>query len=114
MNPIRSKLADFLTEKAKIGLKELKKDPSYAKYLKKLDVGSILEEDIKKITGEVSFKEAAIMFALFSKVKTAPENEKGGIKKEIKEISKNVIGRVENKSGRLKTPQRFRDLLLSL
>ena len=114
MNPIRSKLAIFLTEQAKTGLKEIKKDPTYAKDLKRLDVNSILEEDIKKITGEVSFKEATSIFALVSKIKTAPLDKKGEIKKDIKEISKNVVARVEKKLGKLKTPKEFRDLLLNL
>jgi len=114
MNPLRHKLAMILSNAAKKGLNTLEADSVYAKELKELDVDNILREDINKLCEEISMLEITRTFSLYTQLRTARKEEKERVKKELKDIAQNVIERAEKKSVRFKTPERYRDLILSL
>ena len=114
MNPLKGKLAQFLTEKAKKGLGAIGSSTPCAKALKKVDIDSVLREDIGQICNVVSFGEMTKIFSLAAQYRVASPEQKKVIKQDIKKIAEEIIGRVESKTGRLKIPKACRHLLFNL
>lgn len=114
MNPLQRKLAQFLTQKAHKGIQELSPHSSCVKLLKKSAAENILSEDIHKICAVATFGEITKIFSLAAQLKLTSEEKREAIKGTIKKIAENVVGRVECKTGKLKTPKSCRHLLLHL
>jgi len=114
MNPLRQKMATFLTEVSHKGIRALDSESACAKALKKIDAKNTLKEDINRICEAVSFTEATRILSLATLLKMENGEKKEVIKSEIKKIAEAVVARVERESGKLKTPEPCRRLLLNL
>jgi len=107
-------MALFLTDLARKGIKALDSDSPCAKKLEKNDIENILKDDITRICEAASFTEITGILSLASRLQIASEEKKETIKKELKKIAEEIVVRVEGKSGKLKTPESCRHLLLNL
>ena len=114
MDSLRQKMASFLIDAARKGIKALEPESECAKALEKIDIENALKEDINRICEAASFIEIAKITSLILRLETASEKNKEAIKDEIKRIAEDLVARVERDSGELKTPQPCRHLLLNL
>ena len=113
INPFRSQMASFLTKSAHEGLEKLDKNSSLARKLKTVDVDAILKYDINKICEEMSCSEMVKLTTLAGQVKSGLGDEEL-VKEDVKNIAKDIVKRVEKKSGSLKITSDLRDLLFNL
>ena len=114
MNPLRQKMALFLTDAARKGLKSLDPKSQCAKILRKSDFENILREDVNRICEATSFIEITKTISLTAQLQRASEEKRKAIKDELKKIAEDVVKRIEKKSGKLKMPKPCRHLLLNL
>jgi hypothetical protein len=113
MNPIRRKMASFLTEAAHKEIEALSPDSPYAKELHEIgDVDTVIAEEIEKICNIATFGEITKAFLLVRRLKTASLQEKEAIESELSKIAEELVRRVETESGRLRIPNACRHLLL--
>ena len=114
MNPVKKKLADFLTELAKKELDAMDADNPCARALKGLDTDALLEKSIQRITYELSTLEAGRILSSSVKLRLSGTEDVDKHKKEIKLIASKVAKRVESKYGGLDLPPECQDLLMNL
>ncbi len=114
MNTLRRKLAQILTDAVKKGIDALDPFSPYAEELKKTGTYNIIREDIDKICETISAVEVAKILSFSARLRAVPEKKRGPIKDELKKIAQDVVARTEVKLGKLKTPERYRRLLLKL
>ncbi|MHC4070194.1 MAG: hypothetical protein ACYSR8_11600 [Planctomycetota bacterium] len=115
MNPIRRKMASFLTEAARKELEALSPDSPHAKELREIeDVDTVIAEEIQKICNIATLGEITKAFLLVRRLKTASLQEKEAIESELGKIAEELVRRVETESGRLRIPNACRHLLLYL
>ena len=114
MNPIKKKLADFLTEMAKRGIDAMDAESPCARSLKGLDRDALLEKDIQRICNELSTSEAAKILKLTVKTKLSDAESADKHRKKIKSVASEVLKRAEKKTGSLDLPPECRDLLTNL
>jgi hypothetical protein len=114
MNPIKKKLADFLSEMSKKGMEEMDPDSSCAKSLEDLDKQSLLKEDIQRISDEVSILEAVKILKLSAQLRWSDKADSDRYREDIKSMASKVLKRVEKKGGKLNLPEQCRELLISL
>ncbi|MBF0618629.1 MAG: hypothetical protein HQL19_00515 [Candidatus Omnitrophica bacterium] len=113
MNPLRGQMASMLMGAAKSGLQQLDVDSPIAQKIKKLDVQSLLEEDIRRICDAISWGETTRLMGIVAKLKMGGSSQEP-LKEEIKKIAKGIVERVEQGHDKLKTPPDLRDLLFNL
>jgi len=115
MNPIRRKMASFLTEAAHKEIEALSPDSPYAKELHEIgDVDNVIAEEIEKICNIATLGEITKAFLLVRRLKTASLQEKEAIESELRKIAEELVRRVETESGGLRIPNACRHLLLYL
>ena len=115
MNPIRRKMASFLTEAAHKEIEALSPDAPYAKELHEIeDVDTVIAEEIEKICNIATLGEITKAFLLVRRLKIASLQEKEAIESELRKIAEELVRRVETESGRLRVPNACRHLLLYL
>jgi hypothetical protein len=115
MNPIRQKMASFLTEAARKEIEALGPDSPCAKELHEIeDVDTVIAEEIQKICNIATLGEITKAFFLVRRLKKASLQEKEAIESELGKIAEELVRRVEIESGRLRIPNACRHLLLSL
>ncbi|MBF0494842.1 MAG: hypothetical protein HQL28_06935 [Candidatus Omnitrophica bacterium] len=112
MEYLRKQMSALLFDAAKKGIEKLDKKSSAAKDLKKLDIDTILKNDIDKVSRAISVPEILRCLALASELKVFPGNVKA--KEEIKRIARDVYKRVEKTPGGLEIPKSYRELLFNL
>ncbi|MBF0384256.1 MAG: hypothetical protein HQL27_00140 [Candidatus Omnitrophica bacterium] len=110
---LRNKMAEVLTEEAKKSMRYLDKTSPLMKELKKLDIETILKEDIRKICDKASFSETTKIMGMAVKYKL-PGPDKHELKEDFKGMIKEMIARVERDSGMLKLPPDCREMLYDL
>ncbi|MBF0531986.1 MAG: hypothetical protein HQL23_02695 [Candidatus Omnitrophica bacterium] len=113
MNPLRGKLAVFLTGAAYKGIGQLDQKSPLAKELKKFDFDAVLKDDIAKICDKISFFEMTKVMALAAQVDLRLADQEKQ-KSEIKKIAHDVIERIERESGKLRVPQACLEMLFNL
>lgn len=114
MDLVRRKVASFLIEEARKGIKNLDPGSACAKALKKMDVEKALNEDIERVCKSASISELTKVFSLATKLKLLSQEEKARVKGELKDTAGSIVRRVEKESGKLKTPKPCRHLLLKM
>ncbi len=115
MNPIRRKMASFLTEAAHKEIEALSPDSPYAKELHEIgDVDNVIAEEIEKICNTATLAEITKVFSLVRRLKKAPVNKREIIKSELNSTVEELTGRVEAQSGPLRLRETCRGLLLNL
>jgi len=102
MNPIKKKLANFLTDAIKKDMDTMEAESPCARSLKGLDRDALLEKDIQRICDDLSTKFI---------VSEAGDVEK--YRKEIKSLVFEVVKRVEKKDGGLNLPPECQDSLIN-
>jgi hypothetical protein len=113
MDPIRRKMASFLTEAAHKEIEALGPDSPYAKELHEIgDVDTVIAEEIEKICNIATLGEITKAFLLVRRLKIASLQEKEAIESELRKIAEDLVRRVETESGRLRIPNACRHLLL--
>ena len=110
---LRAQVVSLITKSAQAGLEKLDKNSALAHQLKDVDVKALLEDCVRKICNEMSYFEMGRIAALAAEIKCGFPDKKR-TKEEIKKIAKEVVGRVEKRSGDLEIPFELRDLLFSL
>ena len=113
MNPLRYKMAMLLTDMAYKGISRLDPKSTCAKALKKIDVGTVLREDINRICNSATIGEIAKIIAFAGQLRVTSEDNKQA-KSDLKELAEEIVARVERETGKLKIPQSCRHLLLKL
>lgn len=113
INPFRSQMVLFLTKSAHAGLEKLDKNSLLARKLKAVDVQAILKHDINKICAEMSCPEMVKLTTLAGQIKSGLRDEELA-KEDVKNIAKDIVKRVEKKSGEFKASPELRDLLYNL
>jgi hypothetical protein len=115
MNPIRRKMASFLTEAARKEIEALSPDSPHAKELNEIeDVDTVIAEEIQKICNIATLGEITKAFFLVRRLKIASPKGKEAIESELGKITEELVKRVETESGRLRIPNACRHLLLYL
>ena len=117
MNPIKKKLASFLTDVIKNGMDTMDAESPCARSLKGLDRDVLLEKDIQLICNELSTLEAGRALSLGAEVMLSGAGDVDKYernKKEIKSLVLEVLKRVERKDGSLNLPPECQDLLINL
>jgi len=117
VNPIKRKLASFLTDVIKNGMDTMDAETPCARSLKGLDRDALLEKDVNRLCDDLSTLEAGRILSLgagfmLSAAGDADKHEKN--KKEIKSLVLQVLKRVERKDGSLNLPPECQDLLINL
>jgi hypothetical protein len=117
MNPIKRKLAKFLTGLAKEGLDTLEEENPCARSLKGLDRDLLLEKNIQLICNELSTLEAGRALSLGAKLMLSGAGDVDKYKKnkeKIKSLALKVLKRVEKKDEGLNLPPECQDLIVNL
>ena len=117
MNPIKRKLANFLTGVVKKGMDTMEAESPCARSLKRLDRDALLEKDVNRLCDELSTLEAgrALRLGAGSMLSGAGDAEKDKKnEKEIKSLVSEVVKRVEKKGGSLNLPPECQDLVINL
>jgi len=117
MNPIKRKLASFLTDVIKSGMDTMDAESPCARSLKGLDRDALLEKDIERICDELSTLEAGRILSLGAEFMLSGAGDVDKYKrnkKEIKSLVFEVVKRVEKKDGSLNLPPECQDLLIDL
>ena len=103
MNPVRQKMASFLTEAVHQEIVALSPESPYIKQLNEIgDVEKIASDEMAKICNEATLGEIIKVSFLLNKLKKVTENEQEIIKNQLNNTAKKLIKRVENKTGLLK------------
>jgi len=117
MNPIKRKLANFLTGEVKKGLDTMEEESPCARSLKGLDRDVLLEKDVNRLCDELSTLEAGRILSLGAGFMLSAAGDADKYKKnekEIKSLVLEVLKRVERKDGSLNLPPECQDLLINL
>ena len=117
MNPIKRKLANFLTGEVKKGLDTMEEESPCARSLKGLDRDALLEKDVNRLCDELSTLEAGRILSLGAGFMLSGAGDADKYKKnekEIKSLVLEVLKRVEKKHGSLNLPPECQDLLINL
>ncbi len=114
LNPLKTKMASFLTEEALKRTKDLDSKSPCKKALTRIDVDNVLREDINRICEAVSLNEITRILSLARRLQDTSGEKKEEIKHDLKKIVEAVVARAEKESGRLRIPEPCRQLLLNL
>ena len=114
MNLLQQKLYDFLFATAKKSIATLPAGSPYIKAITKIDVDSILKDDLTRICKEVSWGEIGKILSIGAFMNMAEGEKRSAMKSDIKKVAQDIVARVERKSGKLRTPDKFRKLLLNI
>jgi hypothetical protein len=109
----KHQIAAFLNKAARDGISKLDKDSPLARELGRLDLDTVLKEDIDQICQAVTFAEALKIMSLGAAAKMG-SGDTERIKADIKKMAKVIEERIEKKDGRLRIPPSCRDLLFNL
>ena len=102
MNPIRQKMASLLTEAVRSQIEALSSESPLAKQLNEIeDIDAIITEEIEKICNTATLAEIIKISLLINRLGKVTENKQELIKNQLNSIAKNLIKRVENKTGQL-------------
>jgi hypothetical protein len=115
MNPIKRKMAAFLTEAACSQINSLDNEFSTSKQLSEIeDVEAAIAEGIETICQAATFAEIRRVLFLAAKLRKASGPKRDSTKNDIKKIAEVIVKRVETESGPLKLPQPFHLILLGI
>ncbi|MHC4104126.1 MAG: hypothetical protein ACYSR9_04240 [Planctomycetota bacterium] len=115
MNPIRRKMASFLTEAAHKEIEALDMDCPCAKEMSKLDdVDNTIAEEVNKLCDAATLREISKTVLLVGRLKKASLQEKEAIESELRKIAEELVRRVEAKSGPSRLRETCRGLLLDI
>ena len=117
MNPIKKKLASFLTDVIKNGMDTMDAESPCARSLKGLDRDALLEKDVNRLCDELSTLEAGRALRLgagFMLSGAGDVDKYRKNKKEIESLVLEVLKRVERKDGSLSLPPECQDFLINL
>lgn len=117
MNPIKKKLANFLTDAIKKDMDTMEAESPCARSLKGLDRDALLKKDIQRICDDLSTLEAGRILSLSAKFMLSDAGDVEKYKKNEKEIKSlvfEVLKRVEKKDGGLNLPPECQDSLINL
>lgn len=114
MNPIKKKLADFLTDVIGQDMDAMDAESPCARSLKRLDRDALLEKDIQLICNELSTLETGKILRLAVKRTSSDTEDAGRYREEMKSMASEVVKRVENEHGSLNLPPECRDFLINL
>lgn len=110
MQPLREKMACLLTESARQWAKELDKKSELYRELKGENVDAILKNNIHKICMEMTLPEMCKGIALAAKF-AAGGKDRLDMEKQIKEIARGIVKRIEKKRGGFSGPASCRAAL---
>ena len=114
MNPIKRKLAEFLTDMSIEAMETLDPESPYAEALLKVHRDGLLEENIRRICDEVTTWEAGKILSKSAKLMLVGPEGGQREQEEIRAMARGIIGRVEKKGGGLNLPPECMDLILEL
>ena len=112
MNPIKRKMASFLTEIARKAIETLDPQSPCAMELSGLDVDDVIRGEIEKICGAATLAEVTRILVLAARLKKSGGRDKEVIRGNLRRIVKNLVARVEKEQGELRLPRACRDLLV--
>ena len=96
-------------------MKVLEPQSQCAKELAEIEnVDTIIVEEIEKICNTATLAEITKVLYLMTRTKRTSGPKKETIKSNLKKIAKELVGRVEAESGRLRLPELCRHLLWEL
>ena len=115
MNPVRRKIASFLTEAIHKEMEALHPESACAKQLSEItDINATIAEEVEKICNIASLGEMTKAFLLLRRLKTASVQENESIKNNLSSMAEKLVGRVETKSGTLRLSEICRHLFSEL
>ena len=113
MNPLRSQIAALITKSAQEGLKKLDKNYALACKLKGMDVDVLLKDTVNKFCNEMSYFEMVKLTSIVTGLNSGLR-DKNQAKEDMKNTAKDIIKRIERKTGNLDIPSDISDLLFNL
>lgn len=113
MNLLRSQIAALITKSAQAGLKKLDKNSALACKLKGMDIDTLLKDSVNKLCDEMYSVEMVKFMSLVAQLKSGFGDQER-IKEDTKKIAKDIVKRIEQKTGNLNIPSDIRDLILNL
>lgn len=113
INPLRAQTVLLITKHAQAGLKKLDRNSALVSKLKGMDVDALLKDNIDKFCHEMSYFEMAKITTIAAGLNSGLR-DKEQAKEEMKSIAKDIIKRVEQKTGNLNIPSDIRDLIFNL
>lgn len=115
MNPIRRKMASFLTEAVHKEIEALSPESPHAKELNEIEnVDTVIAEDVGKICDVATLGEITKAFLLARRLKIVPLQEKDSVKTDLHNMAEKLVKRAEDKSGPLKLSKTCRHLFSEL
>ena len=115
MNPIRRKMASFLTEAVHKEIEVLNPESPYAKILHEIgDVDAIITDEIDKICNTANLGEITEAFLLVRRLKASSVQDKEAVKNDLNNMAEKLIRRVETKLGPLRLSEVCRYLFPEL
>lgn len=107
---LREQIACLLTTQARQWLARLDKRSTLYQQLQRQDVDALLQDNVRKICVEMTFAEMCKAIGLAAKF-AAAGNDKGQVEKQIKEIARGIVARIEAKHGGFSGPASCRNVL---
>ena len=111
MNPIKRKMASFLTEAVHKEIDALSPDSPCTKELNEIeDVDTIIADEITKICNEATLGEITKASLLARRLRIVSVQEKDSIKNDLNRMAEKLIKRAESKSGSLRLSKIYQQL----